>query len=398
VHVGGTNGKGSVAVAMASVLGRTGLRTGLYTSPHLCTFRERVQIDGAPIAEADLLASAERLWPAVTKDGPTFFEATTAIAFDAFARAGVDIAVIEVGLGGRLDSTNVIAPETVVLTNASLDHVQFLGPTIESVAGEKAGIIKAGVPLITGESEGVAADIFRRRASEVGAPLEVVRAADLSGVRATLAGTSFAMHTRLGPLELHTPLPGAHQALNAALAVRAIESLSIAPLTREHVIEGLASVRWPGRLQVEHVGRATWILDVAHNVAGVEALTGALRAIAPPRPLVALVGVLGDKDWRGMLRPLYEVADTVVLTLPPTAPDDRRWDPAAVLSEVPSPRAVAVEDFSAAVTYAHEAATQAGAGSVLVTGSFHTVGDALAVLGLAPHGVDTPLPVLTFAA
>jgi dihydrofolate synthase/folylpolyglutamate synthase len=398
VHVGGTNGKGSVAAGIASVLRRTGLRTGLYTSPHLCTFRERIQIDGVPISEVDLLAAAERLWPVVAREEPTFFETTTAIAFDAFARADVDIAVIEVGLGGRLDSTNVIRPDAVVLTNVSLDHVQLLGPTIESVAREKAGIIKAGVPVIAGESEGVAADVFRRRAAEVEAPLVLVRPDDLSGVETGLAGTRFTMDARWGSLDLRTPLPGVHQAMNAALAVRAIESLSIPSATREHVVDGIAAVRWPGRLQIEHVGRATWIFDVAHNVAGVEALNGALRAMAPPRPLVALVGVLGDKDWRGMLRPLYEVADAVVLTLAPTAPDDRRWEPAAVLAEVPSPKAVVIEDFNAALMHAHDLATRASSGSVVVTGSFHTVGDALAVLRLAPHGVDTPLPVLTFAA
>jgi dihydrofolate synthase/folylpolyglutamate synthase len=175
LHVGGTNGKGSVAATLASVLAAGGRRVGLYTSPHLCTFRERIQIDGRAITEAALLAAAERLWPAIGRERPSFFEATTAIALLALAEADVDVAVVEVGLGGRLDATNVITPEVCVLTNVSLDHVQYLGSTVEAVAREKAGIIKAGVPVVTGEWQGVAHDVFRWRAAEVRAPLRALR-------------------------------------------------------------------------------------------------------------------------------------------------------------------------------------------------------------------------------
>lgn len=174
IHVGGTNGKGSVAAMAASVLGAAGLRTGLYTSPHLCAFRERIQVEGQPVSEAALLASAERLWPGIQCEGASFFEAATAIAFLALAEADVDIAVVEVGLGGRLDATNVIVPEVAMLTNVSLDHMQLLGSSLEAVAREKAGIVKPGVHVVTAERDPVPLGVIRDRARALDAPLHVL--------------------------------------------------------------------------------------------------------------------------------------------------------------------------------------------------------------------------------
>jgi dihydrofolate synthase / folylpolyglutamate synthase len=389
VHVGGTNGKGSVAAHLESVLRHDGRRTGLYSSPHLCTFRERIRIDGAAIGEDALLAAAERLWPFIRTEQPSFFEATTAIALLALAEAGVEHAVIEVGLGGRLDSTNIVTPDVVVLTNVSLDHVQLLGNTLEAVAVEKAGIIKHGIPVVTGESGTAAGRIFADAAAQRGAPLHVLEAADVTDIGITAHGTRFSLRaTPWGPLELVTPLPGAHQALNAALAVCALGLLGDARPGADALTAGLAATRWPGRLQVEEVAGVTWVLDVAHNVAGAETLAVALRDLALPRPLVAVIGVLGDKDWQGMLGPLCAVSDDVILTTPPTAPADRRWDPDAVLNAVACPAARTVPDFTHALEQAHHAVTGGSAGTVLVTGSFHTVGDALVALGLATDGAD----------
>jgi dihydrofolate synthase/folylpolyglutamate synthase len=400
IHVGGTNGKGSVAAMAASALREAGLSTGLYSSPHLCTFRERIQIDGAPISESALVAAAQRLWPQVLAEQPSFFEATTAIAFLALAEAGVEAAVIEVGLGGRLDATNVIEPDVVALTNVSLDHVQLLGPTIASVAAEKAGIIKPGVPVVTAELDATPLRIFRERAAELGAPLHVVGAEDVECLATGVSGTELRVRTETrGWTRLRTPLPGAHQARNAALAVRALELLP--PALRpspSRIRAGFAALRWPGRLQVERLFGRTWVFDVAHNVAGVQALAASLSDLDLPRPLIALVGVLGDKDWRTMLVPLHEATDALVLTLPPTAPEDRRWDPAAVLREVAAPRAEVVSDFAEALGRVHALAGERGAGTVIVTGSFHTVGDALIALGRAPYGADTGLPPPPFAA
>jgi dihydrofolate synthase/folylpolyglutamate synthase len=300
IHVGGTNGKGSVAAQLDSVLGHAGHRTGLYTSPHLCTFRERIRIDGDAIGEQALLDAAAVLWPALEREAPSFFEATTAIAFLALARAGVDVAVVEVGLGGRLDATNVVQPDATVLTNVSLDHVQLLGPTVSDVAREKAGIIKRGVPVITSESGSSAAAIFEETAAAVAAPLHVVSGENVTDVRCTLTGTSFGTRgTPWGDLALTTPLLGPHQAVNAALAVHALGMLP-EPLrpTLTDVRAGIARTRWPGRLQLEWIAGVPWLFDVAHNVAGVEALTTALHALPVPWPVTVVVGVLAARPGR----------------------------------------------------------------------------------------------------
>jgi dihydrofolate synthase/folylpolyglutamate synthase len=393
IHVGGTNGKGSVAAMTASVLREAGFRTGLYSSPHLCTFRERIQIDGEPIEADALVVAADPLWKGIRDENPSFFEATTAIAFKALADAEVDIAVVEVGLGGRLDATNVVEPNVAVITNVSLDHVQLLGSTLTSVAREKAGILKAGVPAVTAELEWEPLGTLLARAREAGSPLHLLKRADVEDVATSRWGTSLRVRTEhWNWVDVRTPLAGAHQARNAALAVRALELLpdGLRP-DLDEIRTGLKAVRWPGRLQIEQAAGRVWVFDVAHNVAGVRALTSALPQLALPRPLVALVGVLGDKDWRQMMVPLSETADAVVLTLPRTAPEDRRWDPDVVLAEVALPRAEVVRDFREALVRARElAARGALEGSVLVTGSFHTVGDALIELGLAPYGADPP--------
>ena len=395
VHIGGTNGKGSVAAHADSVLRADGWRVGLYTSPHLCSFRERIRIDGVPVTEEALLDAAGRLWPHIRAEQATFFEATTAIAFLALADAGVDVAVIEVGLGGRLDSTNVVAPDVVVLTNVSLDHVQLLGPQIEDVAREKAGIIKAGVPLITAECSGPAAAVIHAAAGSMDAPVRCIGASDVTNIVVMRRGTSFTLaDTSHGDVALETPLPGAHQAYNAALAAVALDVCPPLRPRRTALMAGIAATVWPGRLQVEQLGEVEWIFDVAHNVAGIEALVAAVHMLAPKRPLCVVAGVLGDKDWRGMLEPLYRIADRVLLTAPPSAPADRRWDPEQVLRAAPSDKAGIVPVFRAALEQAHRWAAQQ-TGSVLVTGSFHTVGDALAVLGLC--AADETIEPVTFA-
>ncbi len=390
LHVGGTNGKGSVCASLDATLRADGRRVGLYTSPHLCSFRERIRLDGEPLGEAALLDAARRLWPAVEAERPSFFEATTALAFLALAEAGAEVVVAEVGLGGRLDSTNVLVPEVVVLTNVALDHRQYLGDTLEAIAGEKAGIIKPGVPVVTAErSESIRA-IFRARAAELGAPFRALAPEEPAAVHAALAGTSFELTSSAwGALRLTTPLAGAHQAVNAALAVRALELLpgSLRP-ARGAVVGGLAEVSWPGRLQHEVVDGYHWLFDVAHNPAGVEALVSALPSLALPRPLAALVGILGDKEWGRMLPPLAAASDALILTEPPSAPAERRWDAAAVLARLPEVPGEVQPDFVRAL---ERARALAGEGTVLVTGSFHTVGDALALLGRAPAGVDPPL-------
>jgi dihydrofolate synthase / folylpolyglutamate synthase len=379
IHIGGTNGKGSVAAATAAILRADGRRVGLYTSPHLLDFRERFRVDGELLPESAVLAAAERLWPAIETEKPSFFEATTALGFLLLADAAVEVAVVEVGLGGRLDATNVVEPVAVALTNVDYDHMQYLGDTLPAIAGEKAGIIKAGVPVVTAEPAGPALDVFRSRAAEVGAPLFALGANAVRDVEVSPAGTRFTCDAGgYGTLRLATTLAGTHQARNAALAAALCDHLpaglrpAAAPVER-----GLRELRWPGRFQVVQGSGCLWVLDVAHNAAGIRALTRTLGEIAPPRPVTAVVGVLGDKEWRGMLLPLSEAADSMILTTPPGAPPDRLWDPETVALELGLRSVRVVPALAAAL----DAAAAAG-GTAVVTGSFHTVGQAMALLGI----------------
>ena len=388
LHVGGTNGKGSVASTLASVLTAAGFRTGLYTSPHLCSFRERIQVDGAAVAEDRLVGVADGIRGVVSEERLTFFEAATVLGFQAFARERVDIAVIEVGLGGRLDATNVVRPLVSVVTNVALDHAEYLGSALTGIAAEKAGIAKPGVPFVTGESDPELLEVLRAAAAAVGAPFHALAPDAVRDLEIAADHTSFTVTTRgWGSFRLTTPLVGRHQALNAALAVEALQHLpaDLRPSARD-VLAGVAWVRWPGRDQIERVDGRTWLFDVAHNPAGMRSLVEVLDRIDLPRPLVALVGVLGDKEWREMLPLILGRTDQAVLTQPPSASPDRRWDP-RVAEEAVRPLLPAgyplstVPDFAGALEAARRAA---GEGTVIVTGSCHTVGDALRLLDRCP--------------
>jgi dihydrofolate synthase/folylpolyglutamate synthase len=386
VHVGGTNGKGSVAAVMASVLGRSGKRVGLYTSPHLCSFRERFQVDGKPVRPEELLEAGGEIRGLLGQAGLTFFEAATVLAFHLFARARVDVALVEVGLGGRLDSTNVVTPELVAITNVAWDHHEYLGGTLAAIAVEKAGIIKPGVPVVTAETDPDLLNIFRDRARAVEAPFHSLDpATEVQELEVAPRGNAFSVTTeRWGELPLISPLPGAHQAGNVALALRCLELLpsSFMP-DQEAVVEGVAEVRWPGRLQIENRPDGTWVFDVAHNVAGVRALADALPLLGLPGPVVLLVGIQGDKDWRAMLPPLFAMTREAVLTQPPSVPPERRWHPLDAAAAVEArPNLHILPDFAEAMDGARRAA---GDGTVVVTGSHHTVGDALGLLGIPPY-------------
>jgi dihydrofolate synthase/folylpolyglutamate synthase len=386
IHLGGTNGKGSTAALCESALraARPDRVVGMYTSPHLVSFAERIRIGGRPVERDLLLACEARLRPAIEASGATFFEATTAIAFLCFAEAGVDTAVVEVGLGGRLDSTNVIAPIATAVTNIGIDHTEFLGSTPGEIAWEKAGIFKPGVVAVTAETAELPLGVLRRRAAEVGAPFHAL--GDLARVddaRVSLAGTEFLLRSRRwGERRVRVPLIGAHQATNAALAAELLGLLPDGARPEWGAIEaGFAATRWPGRMQIAERGGLTWVLDVAHNPAGVESLAAALDGLPLPRPVILLAAILSDKEWGAMLPPLLARVDAAVLTVAPTAPESRRWDPEAAAAAVEAPPGVAVRvipDFAAAM---RRVTTMAPYGTVLVTGSVHTVGDALAELG-----------------
>lgn len=380
VHVGGTNGKGSVAALVASILSAAGRRVGLYTSPHLVAFAERVQVDGHPVDDELLGACARRLRPFVN-EGTTFFETATALAFLCFAEAGVDFVVAEVGLGGRLDATNVLLPEVAAITNIAWDHSEYLGNTLSAIAGEKAGIAKPGVPLVLGRLEPEAGRIIRETAERVGAPLFQIGYD--AGVRRIRIHREHTELEYVGPeskesIALRCPLLGYHQAWNVGLAALTVQSLP-RPLrpAPEALQKGIANVRWPGRLQIEERGDRTWVLDVAHNVAGVEALAQALTSLGLRTPLALVVAILGDKPWPEMLPPLLALADVSIFTVAPSSPPERRWNAEAVAATISSYSVEVIEDFAAALEHASQVAS-----TIVVTGSNHTVGDAIRELGM----------------
>jgi len=402
VHVGGTNGKGSVTATVASILKAAGRRAGAYTSPHLCSFRERILLGGVPLAPETLAAYADDARETIVRFGLTFFEAATVLAFHAFRGEGVEVAAVEVGLGGRLDATNVLRPEVAAVTNVAMDHADYLGETLHEIAAEKAGIMKAGVPFVTSETDPATLSLFRERGRLVGAPVVALDPGLLEDVVVARDHTAFRMRTQgWGELEVVTPLVGRHQAVNAALAIGIFEHMpaELRPDART-LTEGVRAVRHRGRDDVRVIGETTWLLDVAHNTAGVLSLVDTLPRLELPRPWVLLIGVLGDKDWRSMLPPLLASADSAVLTVPPSAPPGRRWDPAGaavVVRGLAGTAAAAsgtdgardrrpaellvVEDFERAL---REASGRAGAGTVVVTGSVHTVGNAMTELGIDP--------------
>jgi dihydrofolate synthase / folylpolyglutamate synthase len=302
------------------------------------------------------------------------------MAFDLFADAGVDVAVVEVGLGGRLDSTNVLRPLVAGVVSVGIDHVEYLGDTREQIAHEKAGIFKPGVPAVVGETDPEIRGLLARLAVAAGArPVRVVaEECEVRDVAVGASGTAFTLVTAGGARTLRTPLAGHFQAANTATALVMLDAAG-APFrpTEEEVSAGLERVSLPGRFQ-RH-GR--FIFDVAHNRDGAAVLAETVTTVRPPAPVAVLLTVLADKDWRGIMTELARVADVFVVTTAPTAPASRAWRPeeAVEFAAAQGWRAELVSDFDAAM----ERALGIGE-TVLVTGSFHTVGDAMARLQVAP--------------
>jgi dihydrofolate synthase / folylpolyglutamate synthase len=311
VQIGGTNGKGSASAMLAAMLHSAGLRTGLYTSPHLRSVRERIRVDGRCIAEDDLADGVDALGTLFARLDATVFEATTALALDHFARAGVEVAVLEVGLGGRLDATTVGRPHVSVLTRIDYDHQALLGDTLARIAWDKAHIIRSGV-AVSARQEPEAETPILERAAAVGVPLLLegrelgvsVREASLDGQRLDLTGPDWRME------DARCALLGPHQPSNALVAVAAARVMGAGEAA---IRRGLAEVRWPGRFQVL-AGSPTVILDGAHNPGGARALAASLRAYFPGRPVAFVLGISADKDVAGILSPLLPLAERVVFT------------------------------------------------------------------------------------
>jgi dihydrofolate synthase / folylpolyglutamate synthase len=400
ILVAGTNGKTSTARIIDSLLRAFGLRVGRFTSPHLTSITERIALEGRPIEVERFLAAWDDVAPFVSlvdaaqPHALSFFEVLTAMAYSAFAEAPVDVAVVEIGLGGTWDSTNVVDPVVAVVTPIGLDHQAYLGDTVEAIANEKAGVIKPRSIVVLAQQEPAAADVLLRRAVEVGATA-AREGVEFGVVRRTVAvgGQQLTLQGIGGPYEdLFLPLHGDHQAHNAALAVAAVEAFlggGAGHLDVDAVRAGLADATSPGRLEV--VRRSpTVVVDAAHNPAGALALADAVLEAFAFDHLVGVLGVLADKDARGILEVLEPVLSEVVITRSTSPRALNPDDLGALAVEVFGADRVEVvpllpDAIDRAVTLAEESSAEFGAAAVLVTGSVMTAGEARALLrGRAP--------------
>ncbi len=348
IIVAGTNGKGSTSSTLASILNASGYRTGLYTSPHLVELRERWMIGETLIDEAALSEAIERLQVGSDKADivPTYFEALTLIAFIAFAEAGCEVMVLEVGMGGRLDATNVVHPLAALITPVGFDHMEFLGTTIRKIAAEKAGVIQRGAIVLTSNDNPTVLEVLRRRAAKFGNPFHIVT-------------------------ERHaTPLAGAFQERNAALAVRAAEELMprLPKMTPESIERGVAATRWRGRLErIEHAGKEIWI-DGGHNAHAIAAIAPFIaERVATPRLLV--FGIMNDKDIADVTTALFPLFDSIIVT----EPYPPRSEPAARLVEMAGGKGVAESDPKRAFERALESRYR----SIVIAGSLYLAGAAI---------------------
>jgi dihydrofolate synthase/folylpolyglutamate synthase len=351
LHVAGTNGKGSVCAMLDAILRRSGYRVGLFTSPHLKDFRERIRVDGEMISESDAAVGLSRIRGAVEEweNGPTFFEIATILALDYFAAQGCDFVVLETGMGGRLDSTNAVTPLVSVITPIAMDHMSWLGETLPEIAGEKAGIIKNGVPVVSAPQAPEAASVLVAKALECGAPLKFVSA----------------------PLSGEIALAGHHQKWNAALAVAALQAAGVA-CSEECISDALAGVSWPARFQFLS---DRLVLDGAHNIHSARALVETWHEVFQDERATVVFGALQDKEYEGMLKVLAEIASDFVFVpvrneRSATVESFSGFDlvPSAIAENLPTGLALALS----------------GSRPVLVTGSLYLAGEVLELAEKSP--------------
>jgi dihydrofolate synthase/folylpolyglutamate synthase len=398
IHVAGTNGKGSTCAMLESIYRAAGLRIGLFTSPHLVSFRERIQVNRQLLSEADVVRLVEEMKTLVERgwgkpeavaasfslrnereavernlkvaategSHPTFFEVVTVMALRYFAEQQCDLVIWETGMGGRLDATNIVTPLASVITNVQLDHQQWLGNTITEIAAEKAGIIKPGVPVVTATDVPEALEVIEQTAAKLNAPL-------------TKAGQASSLCSA-GKMPT-LPLLGEHQRLNAALAMAIVEMLrDEIPVGGEVIRRGLETVQWPGRLQrVETASGQIILLDGAHNAAGANALRATLEKYFPNHEPTLVLGMLEDKDWQSMCQALATLAGRIVLApvnSERTAAPEVLREPCRVAN--PTAQVIACSSLADALK---EAANDP---FVVVTGSLYLVGEAMETLGILP--------------
>jgi dihydrofolate synthase/folylpolyglutamate synthase len=379
VHVAGTNGKGSTCAMIERALRESGRLTGLYTSPHLVEPAERVRVLGRPVPFSDFShafdvvhETAERLLAAGRIDmHPTYFETMTAMAFVLFREYGVEIVVLETGMGGRLDATNVVHPEVAVITPVDFDHEKFLGDTLAKIAFEKAGIIKPGRPVVTARQHPEAMRVLEQAARERGARL--VRASDWRTSRLELHafGSRFHVHEPGGAeFRIEQPLIGAHQVENALAAAAALRELGLTPA---QIQKGIAATGWPGRLELVR-RQPDVFLDGAHNAAGARALAGYLRRFHHGRKIWMIFGAMSDKNLQALADPLFPLAGELIFTAPAQT---RAYRPEEILERTGERRARLAADIGTALEMAGRAAAE---DLIVITGSLYLVGEARARL------------------
>lgn len=386
VHIAGTNGKGSTAAMIATILHAAGYRTGLYTSPHLIDLTERIRVDGQLISPKQAARLTERVRAVATGRPLTFFEFTTAMAFQHFADFAVAFAVAEVGMGGRYDATNILTPRVSVITNIDFDHQAYLGDTLEQIAFEKAGIIKPAVPVVTATAWPEAIEVIRGICRERNAPLyrvgEAIRVEGSSPQHFRYEGIRWSLP------DLQCGLLGRHQLWNAACALAALELLEQQGISigEAAVRRGLETVRWEGRLEMipSTASGPVVILDGAHNPAGAKALRAFLEESRPSDTgrLILVLGILRDKDIHGILSPLVPLASEVVVTRPRHERALAAEDLKHHLQEYPV-RMTVREPVQDAVRYAQSIATARD--RICVTGSLFTIGEARSCLRGLPQ-------------
>ena len=382
-HAAGTNGKGSTCAMLRCMLSSSGLHAGLFSSPHIVSFTERIGIDGIQVTEREVIELAQEVMAKAEGMKPTFFEVVTAMAFMYFQNGKADCAVMETGMGGRLDATNVITPEVTIITPIGLDHAEFLGDTLEAVAHEKAGIIKPGVPVICARQEPAAMEVIARRATELGSQV-YTEGIDFSAdnIRCNQSGVTFDYvsddNSSKGQLrDISVPLRGEYQARNASLAVRALEVMT-GNIDEIVIKKGLSGVSWPGRLELVADNPPVYV-DGAHNPAAARSVARELmREASLQAGMTLVIGVMSDKDAEGIIKPLLPLASSVIFT---RAAYGRASEPEALTSIAKSLGFENPISESASVAEAIKDAVKIGQ-PVLVTGSFYSAGEAMEALGI----------------
>jgi dihydrofolate synthase/folylpolyglutamate synthase len=397
IHIAGTNGKGSVAAMTASILKSHGFKAGLFTSPHLVSFTERIRINDVEIQAREVAALTEEIKERISEIKsstsedfiPTFFEVVTVMAFLYFKRNNIDWAVIETGMGGRLDSTNVIIPEVSVITKISYDHKEFLGNTIEDIAMEKAGIIKNNIPVVSAIQIKETEDIIRKTTEEKNSPFfiygqdfkNILKSADIKGIAFDYYDTANADYNSEFS-NLFVPLAGEFQALNASIALKASIQALASNFNTSAARDGLASVKWHGRLEIVS-DNPLIMIDGAHNPDAANALSDFIKKHLADYKIILIMGIMADKEMKDIMQTLLPLACEIIFT----APNYGRAASAERLSEISynmgynSKTSASVKE---AIETAKDISSSYPLSIILITGSFYTIGEAMEVLGKKP--------------